>query len=241
MIAYCRTHYTPKDAALPGVRLVRPALSEHEASRRDQPHHARHSPRARPRRRRGALPRAGPVVLGLPPAPARPQGRGHGAWAGLASREVGPGRIRVPSPVRVVRDEFPHVTIVVSRSLESHFRRAGAHSLRYIPNGTVLPTPAPAGPAEEMGFAPGRYLLFVGRLVPEKGLHSAAARPSRACAGVAARDRGGGALHGRLRRHLPARGRGQRAFPGIGLRRAPRVFAAARGPGRGAVVFGRPL
>jgi glycosyltransferase involved in cell wall biosynthesis len=171
VIAYCRTHYTPKDAALPGVRLVR--LPSVDTKHLDAISHtmlatAHVLGQGVDVVHYHAL---GPSSLAFLP---RLLGRKvvvtvHGLdWRREKWGPVASAFLRL---CEWSATNFPHVTIVVSRSLESHFRRAGAHSLRYIPNGTVLPTPAPAGPAEEMGFAPGRYLLFVGRLVPEKGLH----------------------------------------------------------------------
>jgi glycosyltransferase involved in cell wall biosynthesis len=40
-----------------------------------------------------------------------------------------------------------------------------------IPNGTVLPDPRPAQKLDRFGLVAGKYVLFVGRLVPEKGVH----------------------------------------------------------------------
>jgi glycosyltransferase involved in cell wall biosynthesis len=63
----------------------------------------------------------------------------------------------------------PHRTIVVSRTLERHFHERYQTSAAYIPNGVELL-------AEEMrrppfGLNSHAYLLFLGRLVPEKGVH----------------------------------------------------------------------
>ncbi len=43
--------------------------------------------------------------------------------------------------------------------------------MTFIPNGTNLPTPRAPQKILELGLTPGRYVLFVGRLVPEKGVH----------------------------------------------------------------------
>jgi glycosyltransferase involved in cell wall biosynthesis len=63
----------------------------------------------------------------------------------------------------------PDTTIVVSRDLARHYReRHGCHAV-YIPNGVLPPPPRPPdGAVARLGLAPGRYLLFVGRFVPEK-------------------------------------------------------------------------
>jgi glycosyltransferase involved in cell wall biosynthesis len=64
----------------------------------------------------------------------------------------------------------PDATIVVSRDLEHHYReRHRRQPVFYIPNG-VNPPPQrpPDGAIARLGLTPGRYLLFVGRFVPEK-------------------------------------------------------------------------
>ena len=64
----------------------------------------------------------------------------------------------------------PDATIVVSRDLQRHYQEHHGRASMYIPNGVVV-TPAPATPSgvlARLGVEAGRYLLFVGRLVPEK-------------------------------------------------------------------------
>lgn len=63
----------------------------------------------------------------------------------------------------------PDSTVVVSRSLETHYaHRYGCRTL-YVPNGvTALPAAAPGPLLTRLAVEPGRYVLFVGRLVPEK-------------------------------------------------------------------------
>jgi glycosyltransferase involved in cell wall biosynthesis len=65
---------------------------------------------------------------------------------------------------------LPHRTVVVSRALQEHFRRKHGRETAYIPNGITPPVYREPGLIRERGIA-GRYLLFVGRLVPEKGCH----------------------------------------------------------------------
>jgi len=65
---------------------------------------------------------------------------------------------------------FPDRVIVVGRHLQDHYRQTYGIETTCIPNG-VDPIGAPPLSAGEVeGLEPGRYLLFVGRLVPEKGL-----------------------------------------------------------------------
>lgn len=69
---------------------------------------------------------------------------------------------------------FAHHVIAVSPSLTQRLKRSFPHSagrISYIPNG-VPELPMGSGNAlAEFSLAPGGYILAVGRLVPEKGLH----------------------------------------------------------------------
>jgi glycosyltransferase involved in cell wall biosynthesis len=63
----------------------------------------------------------------------------------------------------------PDATVVVSEDLERHYREAYGRAAVHIPNGVGRPVRrSPAEIVERWGLEPGRYLLFVGRLVPEK-------------------------------------------------------------------------
>jgi glycosyltransferase involved in cell wall biosynthesis len=63
----------------------------------------------------------------------------------------------------------PDATVVVSRSLEEHYRVHYGRQTHYICNGVDQPDPAIAdGTLAARGLVPGSYVLFVGRLVPEK-------------------------------------------------------------------------
>jgi len=72
-----------------------------------------------------------------------------------------------------------HRVIVVSRSVTEELRRrhpALAAKISYVPNGMTEFPEARGGPEDgavltRFGVAPGRYILAVGRLVPEKGFH----------------------------------------------------------------------
>jgi glycosyltransferase involved in cell wall biosynthesis len=66
---------------------------------------------------------------------------------------------------------FPNRTIVVSKTLRAYFREHHHCDAAFIPNGTNLPQPRPAKKILQLGLTPGKYVLFVGRLVPEKGVH----------------------------------------------------------------------
>jgi glycosyltransferase involved in cell wall biosynthesis len=65
----------------------------------------------------------------------------------------------------------PDVTIVVSRALVDHYSDRFGRETVYLPNGVDPPSPRPPGAVlRRYGLTPGGYLLFVGRLVPEKGV-----------------------------------------------------------------------
>ena len=64
----------------------------------------------------------------------------------------------------------PDATVVVSRALADHYRTRYGREATYIPNGVAAPTcvPPPREISARFGLKGGDYLLFVGRLVPEK-------------------------------------------------------------------------
>jgi glycosyltransferase involved in cell wall biosynthesis len=66
---------------------------------------------------------------------------------------------------------FPNQTIVLSRTLQNHFRTRFGRDTVVIPNGTHIPVPRPPTKLDRFGLSPSRYVLFVGRLTPEKGVH----------------------------------------------------------------------
>jgi glycosyltransferase involved in cell wall biosynthesis len=63
----------------------------------------------------------------------------------------------------------PHATITVSRNLAEHYLEQYGRIAHHIPNGVAPPvTRRPRLVTERWGLAGGDYLLFLGRLVPEK-------------------------------------------------------------------------
>lgn len=63
---------------------------------------------------------------------------------------------------------FPHRTIVISHTLQVFCRKTWRRPTIYIPNGAELPGPQGTDLIHELGLEPNRYLLGVGRLVPNK-------------------------------------------------------------------------
>jgi glycosyltransferase involved in cell wall biosynthesis len=66
---------------------------------------------------------------------------------------------------------FPDRTIVVSRELERYFAEHHGADPVYIPNGVHEEADEPVGPPP-LGLQPDRFVLFLGRLVPEKHVHT---------------------------------------------------------------------
>jgi glycosyltransferase involved in cell wall biosynthesis len=63
----------------------------------------------------------------------------------------------------------PDATIGVSSALVGHYRSTYRRAIAYIPNGVTPGRPRPPDAIEERyGLTAGSYVLFVGRLVPEK-------------------------------------------------------------------------
>ncbi len=81
-------------------------------------------------------------------------------WGGLAQRVLG---IAAWMSARV-----PNETIVVSRALAQHYSDRYGRAATFIPNGVEPRNHGPVSCLEPMGLKPGNYILFVGRLVPEK-------------------------------------------------------------------------
>jgi glycosyltransferase involved in cell wall biosynthesis len=66
---------------------------------------------------------------------------------------------------------FPDRTIVVSKSLHDYFESHYGIETSIIPNGVNPGVDRPPNKIRRFGLDKGRYVLFVGRLVPEKGCH----------------------------------------------------------------------
>ena len=67
---------------------------------------------------------------------------------------------------------FASATIAVSQHIRQYLQERYRKAVIYIPNGVTIQESAPPGSLlDRCGVAAGKYLLAVGRLVPEKGLH----------------------------------------------------------------------
>jgi glycosyltransferase involved in cell wall biosynthesis len=62
-------------------------------------------------------------------------------------------------------------TVVVSRELQRRFAARWRRRTTYVPNAVATPARPDFSQLEPFGLNPGGFLLTVGRLVPEKGIH----------------------------------------------------------------------
>ncbi len=63
---------------------------------------------------------------------------------------------------------FPNATMTVSQTLQQHYRERHHAETYFVPNGTQLRTRDTCERLAEWGLRPDRYILFMGRLSPEK-------------------------------------------------------------------------
>ncbi len=66
---------------------------------------------------------------------------------------------------------FPKATIGVSKNIQTYFMDKYRQHINYIPNGVNIPNKIPADKIKQWGLETDGYILYVGRLVPEKGCH----------------------------------------------------------------------
>ena len=66
---------------------------------------------------------------------------------------------------------FADEIIVLSRNVQTYFWDTYGRKVRYIPNGVERPVPLAAEEITKLGLQKNEYILFLGRLVPEKGIH----------------------------------------------------------------------
>jgi glycosyltransferase involved in cell wall biosynthesis len=66
---------------------------------------------------------------------------------------------------------LPSHTMVVSRTLQRHYRETCGAETSYVPNGGLLRERPLPDKIFDWGLEPGKYILFLGRFSPEKGCH----------------------------------------------------------------------
>jgi glycosyltransferase involved in cell wall biosynthesis len=84
-------------------------------------------------------------------------------WPGLAKRYI--------QGAEYLATRLPHVVVTDSRTVARYYhRRFGAHT-EYIAYGATPRAVPPGATLARLGLEPGRYILYVGRLVPENCAH----------------------------------------------------------------------
>jgi glycosyltransferase involved in cell wall biosynthesis len=66
---------------------------------------------------------------------------------------------------------LPNRTMVVSQTLQQHYRIAYGVQTKYVPNGSMIRKRVPPSQIPEWGLEPDNYILFLGRFSPEKNCH----------------------------------------------------------------------
>jgi glycosyltransferase involved in cell wall biosynthesis len=84
-------------------------------------------------------------------------------WGGFASFVLRVGEIAAA--------RLPNRTVVVSRTLQKHYKRAHNANTTYLPNGSAIRERVAPKQLVEWGLEPGNYILFLGRLSLEKNCH----------------------------------------------------------------------
>lgn len=66
---------------------------------------------------------------------------------------------------------YAHRIIVLSRNVQEYFQDTYDRQVNHIPNGVERPIKKSAEEIKQLGLSEQNYILFLGRLVPEKGVH----------------------------------------------------------------------
>lgn len=171
VVVYCRRHYTPPASRVPGITIRRlPSInSKHldawthtliatlDAAGRDYDllHYHALGPATFVGAARLAGQRTVVTVHGLDWQREK--------WGRVASWYLKAGERAAA--------RWADGVIVVSRELQRHFAKRWGVEATYIPNAVNLPAEVDFAPLDSFGLKPGGYVLAVGRLVPEKGMH----------------------------------------------------------------------
>lgn len=85
-------------------------------------------------------------------------------WGGLATRYIHFGE--------KMAAKYADQVIVLSQNMQQYFKQTYNRDTIYLPNGVTIPTRREASKiTEEYGLKKDSYILFLARIVPEKGVH----------------------------------------------------------------------
>ena len=132
-------------------------------------------------------------------------------WQRKKWGKVAAGVLRLGEKAAV---KFPDATIVVSQTLREYFRSHYGGETYYIPNGTTIPGVGAPSSLARWSLEPGNYILFLGRLSPEKNCHLLLAAYERIATSVKLVLAGGANSAERYVRKLHSRQSGRIIFPG---------------------------
>ncbi len=93
----------------------------------------------------------------------------HGLDWKRAKWKNGPGAVYIRLGERILVQCADEI-IVLSRAMQRYFEAQYGRKTVYIPNGATPVQPVNANLIYSIGLAPREYILFLGRIVPEKGL-----------------------------------------------------------------------
>ena len=115
---------------------------------------------------------AGNAPVGAARAPGGDPGGAADRRARLGAREVvGPGEGLPAAGRSGSRPSAATVAVTDSAAVADLYERRTGRRIPWIPYGAEVPDPGDAGWCRRLGVEPGRFVLFVGRLVPENNAH----------------------------------------------------------------------
>ena len=169
---YCRTHMTDRRSTHAGARLVH--LPTIRSKHLDTLAHTMLSTAHLAVRERPDV----AIYFIAGNAPAAPLARLAGIPAILQIDGLDSERAKWSRPARAylrwaerLAPAAATIAVTDSEAVADAYERRNGRRIAAIPYGAELPDPGDAGWCRRLGVEPGRFLLFVGRLVPENNAH----------------------------------------------------------------------